>query len=141
MSSQNFSIFLSMPSFAFELTFMNAFATKSNSSGLKEVERFLSRSSVVVGAFFVEVGAFFFFLGIFFFAEATVVRFVLLVFFVARPKFERTFCSSARVSDSDSSSLLLDESTEATYLLSDDAELMFIGRENGEVELFSLLKQ
>jgi hypothetical protein len=65
MSSQKFSIFLSVPTFAFELTFINAFTTNSNSSGLQEVERFFSRSSVVATAFF-------FFGGFFFLEEAGV---------------------------------------------------------------------
>lgn len=108
--------------------------TKRNSSGVKEVELFLLRSSVVVGAFF-------FFVGVFFFAEATVGHLVFFVFFVDQPTVTHTFSSSVRVSDSDSPLLSLDESSEATIFLSDDAEHMFIERENDEVELYSFLKQ
>ena len=119
MSSQNFSILLSVPSFAFELTFINAFSTKSISSGLKEVERFLSLRSVFVYALF-------FLVRFFFSAEAGSGCFLLFVFLVVVPVFKCNFSRLASFSDSDS--LPLNEQSEVMYSPSDDVEVMLISR-------------
>ena len=116
MSSQNFSIFLSVPTFAFELSFINAFATNSNSSGLKEVERFFSRSFVVAAAFF-------FFWGFFFLEEAGVGHVVVFVFWDLVATIASNCSRSASVSDSDLPPL--EDASDATNSSSDDAGVMF----------------